>query len=273
MDPIIIEDHNGIARKLGYLPPHEDSKRVRASRSSLQSVTPLIPQSQWKEVDWVAGTPGELRLDQLQEGACVGGSCAGANALLRYLLTGRIVIPSLWYIYDQINGGRDNGAVITDAQTTMLGKGAPPVSAYPKSLWQANQDPSGVPFYREDVPLTLASSAEAATALLNRWLPQLPIQVDNTFENFTSEGVAWGGRAPRGNASNHSIYLAGLRNLPIAGWVFKLVNSWNLSWGPFRDGTCYIPLAAIDNPASADDGWCHISIRDPDDTPPVPVVL
>ena len=275
--PIII-DHEGNTRKLGYLPPHDDSLRMRAAATNIQTIRqsaglpPLIPQADWVPVDRVTGYPTDLIVNQGALGACVTFSDIGAGARMRYIRTGEILVPSAFFVYDQINGGADNGAVITDSLQIMLNIGAPPLASYPKCIFKAGQNPTGVPYYKEDVAITLTSSAECATAILMGMFPQMPILVTSSFGNFNANGVAWNGVAPRGGSSNHSIYLAGLKQ--IAGvWYFILVNSWGVSWGPWGNGACLIPLAAIDNPATADDGWAHADTPAPAGTDSVPKPL
>lgn len=183
--------------------------------------------------------------------------------------TGKVVVPSGFYVYDQINGGQDQGAIIVDSQETMMSQGAPPASSYTGCKFRPNQGPSGVPYYKEDVAVNITDSVDAATAIMLGWMPQMPINVTGSFERFTSDGVAWGGVAPRGGSSNHSIYLAGIKFVGSTPY-FILVNSWGEKWGPWQNGCCLIPTEAIDNPAVTDDAWCHVSIVDPDDKPPIP---
>lgn len=271
MIPIHI-DHNGIERRLGYVPPSADQKLLRASATNIQTLrinaglSPLIAPADYVEKDFVTGYPRELILDQLQEGACVGGSCAGACARQHYLRTGQIIIPSLWFIYDQINGGRDNGANIRDAQTVMLRTGAPTVDHYPKSLWVAGRIPAGALMFKEDVAVAVSTSAECATAIQMNMFPQIPVEANSVFGKFTADGEAWGGSPPSGRASNHSIYLGGMKQIR-GVWKFILVNDWNL-WGPFKLGWAYCDFSAVDNPAVADDGWAHADTPAPAGTVP-----
>lgn len=270
--PVII-DHNGVERKLGYKRPADDDahKKRRAATQDISSVTPLLQPSQWVECDYVTNTPKTLILDQGQLGACVAFSCIGANARQRYFRTGRVVIPSAFYVYDQINGGQDNGAVITDAQDEIISQGAPPLATYAKCTFRANQKPITNLWYKEDVAIKITGSVDAATALISLGaFPQMPINAGvQSFNQFTPDGIVFNGVAPSGQDSDHSIYYAGLKTIKGA-WYFIMVNSWNL-WGPFGLGWCYCPVASLDNPAYTDDAWVHLSTLDPDDTPPAPV--
>lgn len=265
MPPIIHTDHQGEERKLGLLPPDENSNRLRAAARRLFAISPTLPRAEWTEVDYVTGTPNELRLDQKQYGQCVAASCAGANALTRYLRSGRILIASMAWIYDQINGGQDNGAIITDSQTVMMSTGAPPVSAYATvPQFRKPKMPPGVPVLKEDEAIAIDTPEEAATALISLGgFPQVGINVTGSFERFTKGGIAWNGRAPGGQA-NHSVFVAGFKVVDGID-CFRMVNSWSLAWGPFQDGTCYIPINSI-----VDGGWLHLSTLDSDDVPAIP---
>lgn len=260
-------DHLGEERKLSLLPPTDNCRRLRAASRSLSAITPIIPRSQWTPVDYVTGTPEALRLNQAQYGRCVAGSCTGANALTRYQRTGQILIGSMSWLYSQICGGSDNGAVIASAQTIMLSIGIPTVSVAPDSpqLFNPQPMPAGAVVLKEDEAIGIDTPDDAATALISLGgMPQVGINVTNNFENWTPGGIAWGGRAPGGQA-NHSVYLAGLKMVD-GQWCFRLVNDWNgTAWGPLGDGTCWIPVDAIDT-----GGWLHLSTFDSDDTAPAP---
>lgn len=261
----IITDENGVGRVLGYKPPDKEKQKLRASRTNIQTyrtnagLPALVPQAEWEELDYVTDYPLELILDQGQLGACTAFSDIGAGARQRYIRTGEILIPSSYFVYDQINGGADNGSNIIDSMFTIEQTGAPPLASYPKCIFKAGRLPTNVPYYKEDIAITLTSAVECVTALLMGMFPQVPIYVTDSpypFEKFTTDGVAWNGVAPKNRASNHSVYLAGIKKIA-SGWVFIMVNSWRSTWGPFRNGTCLIPFAAVDNPSTLDDAYAH----------------
>lgn len=263
-----IRDHLGEVRRLGYIAPDSSKEMLRASRANIQSLRSLIPVAQWQPVDYVTGFPSSLINNQGQLGACTAFSACGASARQRYMRTGQIVPLSGFWVYDQINGGSDNGSNIIDSMGVLESHGAPLASAYTKCQFRVGL-PAGNDWYKEDVAITVGSSDECATALQLGMLVQAPILVTKSFESFTGDGVAWGGSAPRSSSSNHSIYLAGMKQVG-GQWYFILVNSWGANWGPFGNGSCLIPLAAIDNPAQADDGYAHASTLPKSDSTGVP---
>lgn len=265
-------DHLDQPRRLGLLPPTANCQRLRAAARSLSAITDILPRSQWVETHYKDAIPkadwAKLVLDQAQYGRCVAGSCMGANAVTRYLRTGKIVIGSMSWMYSQICGGGDNGAVITSAQQVMLSTGVPTVDQAPDEPQRFNPQPmpAGSVVLKEDEAIAIDTPDEIATALIKLGgFTQGGINVTRSFESFTSAGVAWGGRLPPPGA-NHSIYIIDI--VHVGGqWYFKLVNDWNnTSWGPYGDGTCLIPIDSVDA-----GGWLHLSQFDSDDEAPRPV--
>ena len=180
--------------------------------------------------------------------------------------TGKIIVPSGYYVYDCINGGQDNGSNIIHSQKIIETVGAPPQSVYPKCQYPGYIPavPDGTPMYREDVAIVGATAIEFATMILMGMLAQGPIYVDNSFDNFTRDGVAWNGYPPNTSSTNHSVYFAGIRflNGDPHNWYLILVNSWAL-WGPWGNGCCLCPPEGVDNGARADDGYGHASVMAP----------
>src|SRR5262252_6572285 len=115
-----IRGRDGVLHKLGYVAPTKDETKVRASRTNIQTIrqqaglSPLIKPGdhEWREVDYTAGAPLELITDQGQEGSCTAWTCVGAAARQGWMRTGKIIVPSGYYVYDCINGGQDNGSNI-----------------------------------------------------------------------------------------------------------------------------------------------------------------
>jgi hypothetical protein len=249
---------------MGYVPPVDRGPRAEADISieglREQLGLPEIKESDWEPMDFVTGFPEELIEDQDGEGACTAASDTGASARQRFIRTGQVVKLSWQFVYDQINGGQDNGSNIRDSMEVIENAGAPPAASYPKSLWVPGRVPSGVPMYKEGRRITVDSSSSCVIALMMGVFPQVPILATSDFvagRNFSKNGMAWNGRAPSGRSSNHSIYLGGW-DIVDGIKAFRLVNSWAVKgWSPLGDGTCWIPFEAVDNPAMQADGYAH----------------
>lgn len=252
---------NGVARPLGWVPPSSDNKKMRATKISLTSLRkergldPLIPEKDWVEKDFVKGFSLELITNQLNFGACTAFAGVGAETRIRYMKGFPWEPLSGFFVYDQINGGRDQGSNIIDCMNAIIDIGAPPLKSYPKPKFKSGLIPPGVPMYKETIHCTLDDSAECATALQMNILPEVPICVSSRFESFDSYGVAGLANSRNGN---HAVYLAGMKKIN-GKWFFIMVNSWGL-WGPWKNGTCLLSRAHIDNCASEDDSFGHAGI-------------
>lgn len=268
---MILIDHNGHERKMGWHPPTADGLKMRASRTSFQALRQaagvpadqvLIPRSQWRQVDFVSGTdPKQFILDQKSTGACVGFSGAGSLMRVRQERGRPFVRLSGACLYSQINHGVDDGANITDSMTALESQGTCPEADMPlphifKPL------PTNTTWYREDAPCTLTSFDEIATAMQLGFFPQFPIYVGSTFEHFAN-GVA-GYNRPSSGYGNHSVYGAGLVNQNGA-WFILVPNSWGAAWGPFSAskpqwaGCVLISEKHVQDTSHADDAYAHIS--------------
>lgn len=262
-----IVDMTGKKRKLGWVGPSpEHSRKMRAGRNSIRTLReakglpPVIPRNQWRAVDYVSGLINELINDQKSSSGCTGWSAAGALGRMRVMRGYPFLKLSGAAIYAQINGGRDDGSNIIDSMRTLenVGTCLEAEMNYPK-IYQ-DQIPSGKLRYKEDVVVTLDDSDECATALQMGILPQVPIRVFNGWDKFNGDGVA---KVSKGTTGNHSVYLAGLEFIG-GNWMFRMVNSWGPRWGPFKDGTCRLTMAHIDNCDYEDDAYGHTSPLDPE---------
>lgn len=276
-----IRDENGIVRALAYVVPDSAKKMLRASRTNIQTIRsnaglkPLIQPGdpEWREMDLFTGHPQSLLENQGQEGACTAATATGAGSRQRFVRTGQVVKTSWKWLYDQINGGRDAGSNIIDSMGVVETQGTPPADSYTKSLFRANQNPPGVPWYKEDVAITGSSALEFANIILMGGYAQGPILVTNSFEKWTGDGVAFGGGAPNSSGSNHSVYYGILKflNGDPHNWVLGLINSWGL-WGPFKNGLCFVIPKVIDNAATTDDGYGHMDTPSPTGAAPGVVI-
>lgn len=259
----IIDDGNGTDRKLGLLPPTAQAMKLMSGMTSLSAyrkskgLPPTIPRSEWKHMGQKFGT--KFKLDQLSYGACVGASGVAANMRLRSIQGLSFVALSWAYVYDWINHGRDNGAIIVDSMEALKSQGAPPFSDYPIPKFKVPHIDAAKRF-RLSKALVIDSFDEMATALLMRLFPQFAVQAGKNFNKFTKEGVCGFVKGP-GNHSVHGESLDFLGSEP----VIRMPNSWGL-WGPWRDGCAYVTEQHIASCIRVHRAYCHIDdILDPQD--------
>jgi hypothetical protein len=249
---------DGEVRRLGWVAPSTDhARKMRATRTSITTIRqeaglpPLIPESEWREVDFVTGAPIELINDQRDCSGCTGWSAAGGAMRQRWIRGQELLRLSGASVYAQINGGQDNGSNIIDAMYTIETHGMCLESEmdYPKLF--KNQIPSIATWFREGLAATCGPFVELAIGLQMNMLPQFPIQVPRNW-GWNGDGVM---NFAKGYG-NHSVYAAGLKK--IAGdWFLKLINSWGKNWGPFKNGTALVSRKAVDACAGADDSYLH----------------
>jgi hypothetical protein len=269
-----ILDDTGHPWKLGWKPPPPQQAKLRSARTSLQDyrvaagMPPLIPRSEWVPIDLVTGYPLALIEDQRNYGSCTAATATGAGNRMRHFRGQPYVSLSWCWLYDQVNGGRDQGSNIDYCNEVVRREGVPPMSAYPDCTFNSNYDPQGVPYYREDVEVRVDSFDEICTAIQMLMFPQFPVDAANC-QQFDGDGIGIGnGRNP-----NHSVYGAGLEF--VRGiWVVRGVNSWRTSFGPFDDGTWRMTESQIDGCDVYQDGIAHASTLSPVDSGvPDPVLV
>lgn len=259
-----IQDNAGNVWKLGWKAPSTDQLKLRATKVRLQDyreaagLPPLIPRSEWRPCDYITGHPLELIEDQTDIGSCSAFTATGAGNRQRFMRGQPHVKLSGFWLYDQCNGGRDNGSNIGEVNEVVRRMGIPPLDSYPKCLWKSDRNPTGVLYYREDVEVTMDTFDELATFLLGHvGLPQFPVDAGN-MQRFDGDGIGVGnGRQP-----NHSVYGAALEY--VSGiWVLRGISSWRTSFGPFKNGSWRLTERQVNDCADAEDGNGHISTIDP----------
>ncbi|HKB03896.1 MAG TPA: hypothetical protein VKD90_16865, partial [Gemmataceae bacterium] len=117
MTPFYV-DEQGAWYGLGLIPSPEAAKR----RVSGVWSGPTIPRSEWRPVDYRPFAPAVF--DQRAQGSCVGHGGVGVMCTLRALHGQGRERLSPSNLYGQINGGRDRGALVTDALEALRTVGA-----------------------------------------------------------------------------------------------------------------------------------------------------
>jgi hypothetical protein len=269
------EDSTGEVRMLAKLKPDQEVRKMMSQAHDLFGAP--VPRSQWKPIDRRNDLGSQFIVNQRNTSGCVGFSAVEAMMRQRFLRGYGFVFLSGAYVYSWINGGRDSGAMITDALKALVDHGAPLESTVPWNYIFRNQskvgDVEAQRFrLRRGIAITQTDQATAfdwiVTALLKGFIPQFAIEVGNNFDNFDANGVA-GFSAGYGN---HSVHADGL--VEINGkWYLDMPNSWGTSWG--NQGRCLLSEKHIQTVVSngGQDAFIHEDeIQDPQDpnNPTVP---
>lgn len=211
---------------------YEDSNQPMFAAADITAALKLQPMTARRTTfNWI--------FDQNGFGSCVGDGWTGALMRARALRGLKNVKLSPGYTYSQINGGRDNGAVISDGGPALMKNGTCEYSIVGDS-----------PIYTRQMPATAATNAanykvgamyhcETYLGLLSalmtgEYIGVYGYMVGNNFMKPDQYGVAGHDRGP-GNHCNHG---QGVALLPDGRLVCDDVNSWGTSF--MAGGFCYI---------------------------------
>ena len=235
-------DVDGERRYLTCLPPAQ--ARYMAPRGGeFSEVHAPLPRNQWREINNRNKFPSEKWVyDQDGIGSCVGNGATAALRKARLLagMTDFRLAPGCTYA--QINGGSDRGAVISDSLVALQQTGTI-ISATlgsDQKPYYTKQLPSGwkkeAARFRIEEAYHCSTFDDMATALQLGYIVVYGMQVSNSFNSFTNEGVAGASPGP----GNHAMHADGLHKLASGEWAFDNVNSWGAAWGPWKNGRCYL---------------------------------
>ncbi len=226
---------NGKTRFLGCLPPKPNFGGLPKFLSAPDAR--IIPRDQWKPVDFRSlGVP---ILDQGNHGSCVGhGSTTGF--WYKWLMDGGTVPPSGFSptsLYAMINGGWDQGAIVSDALTSLQRDGVCTMAEFPESMIYQRQLTDAAKETRKRFKLNaayhLSTFDEIGSGVQLGYTAPFGITIRSGFNNPGADGfIEPGGRALGG----HCMCVVGMiqRN---GKWVFIVVNSWG-DWG--ANGCCLL---------------------------------
>lgn len=258
------DDKSGHRRILNVRAPYPD----RGGLMKWSAVNPVIPRSQWKALDRRKTMPWFM--DQDGAGSCVGNGATGGLRRARLLAGQTDVELSPGCLYAQINGGRDNGAVISDALTALQQTGTCTYATNGEKPYYTNQLPQNWQQEAARFKIQQAYHAESfddiVSGLLLGFIPVYGIMVGNNFENFTSEGVAGASNGP----GNHCMHADGLVQLASGQFGLDNVNSWG-AWGPWKNGRCVLVEQHFLGGDQPDAFLIQATINDPQDPDQPPV--
>lgn len=266
----------GIRRYLACKPPHSDfgSLPKFATRPVNVGEPALIPRSQWTPIDRRDLFPASTWImNQGEIGSCVGNGSAGALRRARFLQNGGDddIALSPGCLYAQINGGVDQGAVISDALAALIQSGTCDYATVGESPYYMNQLPSGwqtiAQRFRIDAAYHCEDFDSIGSALQLGYIVVYGIMVGNNFQNFDQYGVA--GHA--GGPGNHCMMADGMTQLPDGRWCVDDCNSWGSTWGPWNNGRCYLDEQHFQNGDQPDAFAIQAAVADPENPNQPPV--
>ncbi len=245
-------DQGGHRRFLASLPATR-KYNFPAFRDSFQT----IPRSDWHEKDLSPFSPHVF--DQDGKGACVAhGAVAGLEIAIE--MSGR-TCPQLcpWFVYPQIDGGVDAGAVVEDSLTELKSKGACLYSSVPYGAVRLSEVPQAAYTealrFRVDEAYAVDSFDQGVSGILQNFPWVFGIEIGQAFDPAPGSGII---PDLRGSGGGHCMCGVGVKQIG-GKWYVKVKNSWGVSWG--LGGYCYMPesyftgqgghyviVAAIDDP-------------------------
>lgn len=223
---------------------------------------PIIPQSQWAEFDRT--NPTVPILNQGQHGSCVGhGSCTAFS--YAWAASGQTFQRfSSCYLYGNINGGRDAGAVVSDAMQSLQSTGIALESQVPEG--QVYRSSYGSQFdttaqrYRIADAYHCQTFDDLGSAAQQGWFLAYGILVGNGFTSLDSEGVPGvGGRGGHCLAGGFA-----MKKSSRWGWLIKTQNSWGQSYG--QGGYCWLAQQHIEYGGYLDAFAIKLVADDPQET-------
>jgi len=222
-DHYYIQGHPATNRRLGAL--------ARAAAPGtlaplLADRHPLVNQKEWYEFT-AADHAGAWR-DQGGQGSCVG--FAGTKVL--YVSARSLGIPypelSAGHLYGNINGGRDNGAWLSDALIHLMHEGVCSTELVPDLEWRYQLWPDDAPTDAKRHRITefydCPDWPQIASALQMGFMVAAAIDIGNSF---ALDDDAWV-HPKRGSSGGHALALVGMAYNPARKtWGAIALNSWS----------------------------------------------
>jgi hypothetical protein len=226
-------DFDGHPRVLACRPPIHDYES-----KCFSTAFPTMPRGEWKDVDFEEWA-GKV-LDQNGHGSCVGHGSV-KSFTIAYREAGYEPLDfSACYIYGMINGGVDQGAVVSDALDLLRDRGVCLESTVTPGQIYSRTFPAKAAteaaLYKALGFWKLSTFDMIATAVQLRFGVSFGIMIGGNFTDTDSEG-----RVPArmsGGGGGHCMCAVGLKKFG-SDWFLKVRNSWGTRFG--IGGNCYIP--------------------------------
>lgn len=229
---------NGEERRLGCLVPthfptaartFEDSfSQLMLTKDEIRAELANRPDKvAWKRRQRFAGS--KYIRNQHNHGSCNGFSTAAILSRLRELRGEPYVCLSGADAYSQMNGGRDNGSVLSDGVKVCV-NGIAPESLVPWNQIYTSQISEEAKAARKNFKgyqeYAVDSEEELATAMLLGHLGVIAVHATNSYNQQNGDGLNLGGNG----VGNHSTGCQDIRLSNDGTIEFDQPNSWDVSW-------------------------------------------
>lgn len=264
------EDAQGVVRFLAKLKP---DPVVRGKMAHISSLISLVPRSQWKTQGRRAVMGATFITNQKTHGSCVGYSAAQAMSRSRVIRGLPYARLSGAYIYSWINGGRDNGAMITDALAVLRDHGTCLESTVPWDVIYRSGTKVGDEEAKRfksigDYAITSNDQGSAfdwiASAIMCGLIPQFAVEVGNNFERMDANGVL-GFDSGYGNHSVHADDLIEINGK----WYLDEPNTWGTGFGQEGRGLLSEKHIQTIVDHGGEDAYVHVDAIDDPNNPVV----
>lgn len=230
---------------------------------SFSSIQSALPRSQWVARDYRNfGSPTK---DQGQHGSCSGHAGVKAFDVGRRIAGMPNIALSSTFPYSQLNGGRDNGASVSDNMLVLMRTGTCLESTCGVDQIFTRQIPrtatQEAANYKLQEAYVLRTFDDFGTALTLGYTAAIGIMIGENFARLDANGIA---PLPVTTIGGHAMGVVGLAKIN-GQWVLLLQNSWGSTFG-FGGGFCYITeshttqmldgfavIVPKESPASGDD--------------------
>jgi Papain family cysteine protease len=240
LDAVVI---GGEPRVLAKLAPDPVK---RAAFPPFLTAAPTVPRSEWKDIDRRTYFDDDYMLDQRSNGSCVGFCSAHALMRLRAIEGQRPHVRlSGAFTYSLINGGRNDGAQISDSLATLMKVGTCPESMAPwDAIYPSRYKPEArvaAARFRILEAYKVNDFDELMSGIQLGFIGVGAVHVASRFSTLDRDGVCGFDRGP----GNHAVTFQGAKRLPNGEWVLDMPNSWGRSFG--ENGHGYITEKHIES--------------------------
>ena len=218
----------------------------------------ILPRSEWQPCDYSYFITRVL--DQDGQGACNAFASVQALHFLRAQMGLPYVELSAGNLYGRINGGRDQGSLLSDSIRELEQRGVCRAELVPHLVWQPSRWPPG---WEQDAQRFRVTEAwdcptfeHIASAIQLGFAVNIGILIGRNFDPGPDGWVP----DRQGAAGGHAMCVVGLDRRG-STWGVRVVNSWGPNWG--KNGFAIIPESYFRNTVWTD-GWAVRVAVDPE---------